>query len=100
MSIVQANAKLLRSPEDTAEAVVLCDLSNSRWWSILYSNAPFATVAGVPPESLVDNSFWKLFRPANNEAKVLLPSACPTGSAAWLGLPCFPTIKSAQESDP
>lgn len=69
-SCVQANAKLLRAPDDAAQPVVLCDLSNSRWWSILYSNTPFAAVAGVPPEALVDNSFWKLFRPANNEAKV------------------------------
>ena len=69
---LQANAKLLRAPDDAAQAVVLCDLSNSRWWSILYSNTPFAAVAGVPPEALIDNSFWKLFRPANNEAKVQL----------------------------
>jgi hypothetical protein len=67
---VQTNARLLRSQEDVSEAVVLCDLGNSRWWSILYANAPFAELAGVAVESLVENTFWKLFRPANNEAKV------------------------------
>ena len=80
---MQANAKLLRAPEDAAQAVVLCDLSNSRWWSILYSNTPFAAVAGVPTEALVDNSFWKLFRPANNEAKVQYLVRPPSTTRSW-----------------
>ena len=61
---------MLRAPEDITQPVVLCDLSNYRWWSVLYANESFAEVAGVNHNALAESSFWKLFRPAGSQAKV------------------------------
>ena len=74
---MQSNGKLLRSAEETVQPVVLCDVSNYRWWSVLYGNDTFAEVAGVSHDALVESSFWKLFRPAGQQTKVCSPAGMP-----------------------